>query len=782
MYSINTLTNSQAPSSKAIGGLATGLKTDEIIKGMTSSTRLKIARQKQNSQLLSWQTDAFRGISDKLINFSKKFTSFTSDTNLISSSFYTKTDIKTLGTNASKVSVSGSSEMAENIKILSASKATDGTILSSNTASDKLLSGKDAVNFDNVSVSSVNGQKMVIKYSGVSYTLSFDDKKYTDATDFANALNTKLSEVSIDGSSEKLSDIMNVSVADGKISISAKQSGKNFELTEFSDNMKPVLGFEKTQFTDGKKSVVFGTDFTGTQNTGSFTKASTFSDALADKAIRFSLNNTSKNISFTKAELDETKTDGVYDKTKFEALFQKKLDTAFGKDAIKVDFDAGGKLKFTTSNSGSVLKVPDISHTAQDLLKLEIGSSNRLTDSTKLSDIASLSAPFELNIDGTAHTFGADATLKDLKDYINNSGKNITVNYVESLDRFEFKSTKKDGTPIELSGNLSEKLFGTNSPDNKFTVQSSSSATLKIQYGDGAAIELTSDNNTFNVDDLTININDSFSSLDDGGAITGDPIRLSAKTDTSKIFDAVKDMVKDYNDIVDNVNKAYSEKPNRKFPPLTDEQRKEMSESEIKAWEEKAKTGMLFGSREMSSLSLELRNVFYSSKEAMEKLNSVGISTSTNWKDHGKIIIDETKLKAAIDSDPENIKNLFSAPLSNKKDANGDDLLVNGKTVVDTTSGGVMARLQYLTDKYAKTEGSNKGILIEKAGSTSSPLSLTKNDLFDKMSSIDKIIKDLNSTLNRETLRYQKQFANLETAYSKLTAQSGWLMQQFGGQ
>ena len=75
MATINSLTSSNSSAygvtSKGIGGLATGLDTDEIIKGMTIGTRSKIAKQLQSKQLYTWKSDAMRNVSSKLINFSK---------------------------------------------------------------------------------------------------------------------------------------------------------------------------------------------------------------------------------------------------------------------------------------------------------------------------------------------------------------------------------------------------------------------------------------------------------------------------------------------------------------------------------------------------------------------------------------------------------------------------------------------------------------------------------------------------------------------------------------
>ena len=147
----------------------------------------------------------------------------------------------------------------------------------------------------------------------------------------------------------------------------------------------------------------------------------------------------------------------------------------------------------------------------------------------------------------------------------------------------------------------------------------------------------------------------------------------------------------------------------------------------------------------------------------MAALKAIGISPSNDWKDGGKIVLDEEKLKKAIEENPENVRDLFAKQSS------------------PTEAGGIMTKMKNVTEKYVKTEGSPKGILIEKAGSSFSPASMTKNMIFEQSKQIDKIIANLNRTLATEELRYQRKFTNLETVYSKMNAQAGWLTQQFGG-
>lgn len=773
MYSINSLmgnnSSSSSSSSKAIGGLASGLDTAELIKGMTSATRLKIAKQKQNKQLLSWQTESHRAISNKLIEFSKKYTSFASSTNLASNSFFTKSEVSASGTNSSKVTVSGTSNMTDSISIVSATKASSGGAISTKDASDKILDGSN-INFNSSTTSTIGGESITINYNGANYNLTFDGTKYADNAEFAADMNKKLSEATITGSTDKLSSVVKFSADGTKLNMSTVTSGQEFSVTEFSSKLKTAFGFETTQFSDSKLTISNETGVSGNLDTGAFTESVDFVTALTNKPIILSFNSTNKNISFTKEELETIRTKQpddsyVYDKSKFASLFQTKLDSAFGKDAVKAEFN-GDALKFTTSNTGAVFKIAQIDPSAQGVLGLKAGDSNRIDLKANIT----LPALPSLMIGATSIDLSGVSNTQDLLDKINGASTTtgVSVSYIESLDRFEFKSTSS--AAVTISGNVADQVFKAN-PGDTLSVAAPTKAQIKVKYGDGAAIELTSNNDTFNIDGLSINVNESFAEL------SGD-VKLSAKTDTEKVVSTIKDMVKDYNDIISVVNKEYSTRPNRNYPPLTDEQKKDMSESEIKAWEEKAKTGMLFGDNDISSLSGDLRFVFFSSKESVAALNSIGINTSNDWKENGKIIIDEDKLKKAIASDPENVKNIFTAPLENKKDTSGNDILVDGEAIKDNTTGGLMSRLKFITDKYAKTEGASKGILIEKAGNIAAPLSITKNKLLDSMNNIDKMITNLNRMLATEEKRYQKQFSNLETVYAKLNAQSGWLSQQ----
>ena len=95
MASISSLMGSSSSSSiygsrnsNIISGLASGLDTESMIEGMLEGYKQKITGLQQDRQSLLWQQQAYQSISDKLVEFSRKYMSYTSSTNLLSSSFF----------------------------------------------------------------------------------------------------------------------------------------------------------------------------------------------------------------------------------------------------------------------------------------------------------------------------------------------------------------------------------------------------------------------------------------------------------------------------------------------------------------------------------------------------------------------------------------------------------------------------------------------------------------------------------------------------------------------
>lgn len=259
----------------------------------------------------------------------------------------------------------------------------------------------------------------------------------------------------------------------------------------------------------------------------------------------------------------------------------------------------------------------------------------------------------------------------------------------------------------------------------------------------GATIERTS--NTFEIDGFNVTLNHTTSN-------TGQPITLTAKTDVDNMVDKIKAFVETYNGLVESLSGLTKEQKYRDYAPLTDEQKKDMEEKEIELWEEKAKSGLLRGDSIIQGALSKMRSNMYStgpvSNKDMDMLYKIGIDTSKEYKDNGKLVIDEDKLREAIEKDSDAVYELFSGTTDNPGIA----------TKIRTTIKEVTADIE------------------EKAGRSTMVnaqfgLGRTLEDVEDRISNWKRKLKDIED-------RYWKQFTAMETAINKANQQSSMFMQQ----
>ena len=285
----------------------------------------------------------------------------------------------------------------------------------------------------------------------------------------------------------------------------------------------------------------------------------------------------------------------------------------------------------------------------------------------------------------------------------------------------------------------------------------------------GQNMTLTRSSNSFDLDGMNVTVNGTFNEnkavadIDENSKVT-----FTSKTDADQIVDVVKKMVEDLNTIIKEVKSAYSDMPLKKsdgskYEPLTEEDMEDMSESAIKNYEEKAKTGILFMDSDLSSLYNDLRNAITSSGTDGVTLRSMGIETS--YSDGlTTLTFDEQKFREALENDPDKVKEAFT-----KSKENG------------AATDGLMATLTSITDKYASTSGDVKGILIEKAGSKYAPTAALDNDLLNQMKEVEEEISKWQDKMSNKVDYYTNKFTQLELLINQMNSQSSALAGLMGG-
>jgi len=387
------------------------------------------------------------------------------------------------------------------------------------------------------------------------------------------------------------------------------------------------------------------------------------------------------------------------------------------------------------------------------------GASNSDGTTKTLADQFGLSGniSFTLQGSGGSQTFNFDtstATIYNVASEINAAKLGLSARYDSTSGRFFLNTTSTGSTAkIVVTGDDSNFLSSAAGDGSNAlhlllkgdgTVYSGQDAS--IDFGDTQNI--TSATNSVTVNGVTLN-------LKQGGGTTG---TVTVSADTDAVFNSIKDFITSYNDTIDAVNQKLSETRYRDYLPLTDEQKEYMSEKQIDQWTTLARSGLLRNDSLLSSAVQKMRTDIYASVSGVagsyNNLAALGI-TSGNYSEKGKLYIDETKLREAIQSDPQGIMDLFTKSSDNYNEK------------------GIAARL-YDSVNNAMSQ------IAAKAGSNDS-FSLVDNSTIGKrLTEVDTEIETWETRLNDMETRYYKQFTAMEQALSLLNSQSAWIAQQLG--
>lgn len=289
--------------------------------------------------------------------------------------------------------------------------------------------------------------------------------------------------------------------------------------------------------------------------------------------------------------------------------------------------------------------------------------------------------------------------------------------------------------------------------------------------GQNANVTITNSTGTYihtgNTNSLTLDgVQFTFSDV----PVDGNPIRVTGKVDATSIKDKIVSFINDYNKLIEKMNTLTTEKRSRDFMPLTDEQKKEMSDDEIKLWDEKVKKGQLSRDSDITRISNQMKNatksIFNGSLPYLEKIGINPVADYSGTK-NGTFTIDEEKLTSALENSAQDVMKLFTA------------VEPTDETMTDTekySSTGIFQRIK--TVLYDETV-SLQSRLLKKVGIEGTSL-VINNDLSKSIEKYERKMKDMESTFSRREQQLYSKFGSLESMMNKLNSQQSYLMSQLG--
>ncbi len=451
---------------------------------------------------------------------------------------------------------------------------------------------------------------------------------------------------------------------------------------------------------------------------------------------------------------------GSLSSMRFSTAYTKKTTTASNANAVSVITGEGAM------NATQTLDITSLAKSAYLTGKqVKVGSETAKKDAT-IEDLG-LSAgdkiKFQIGEDTNdvlsvdvqeGDTLGSILSkLKEAKSSVTNTALNF--NYDENNGRF-YVASQTEGAKASFklisdgeSSNAMSKL-GFELDENGSNYIAGSSATIKLN-----GVEYTSESNTFEINGLTITANEVASG-----------ITLTTKQDTSGIYDNVKKMIKEYNTLMKEFATLYNADKATKYKMLTDDEKKEMSDTEVEEWEKKIKDGLLSGDETISTVKTALRDIMGTSfditlKDGTTKslsLASFGITTGSYFSTE-----ENERDVLHIDGDP-------------------DDSSVSGNT--DLLKAAISSDPQMVQDFFTELSRSLYSKLSDlmKGTEYSSSFTIYEDKLMaSQYSAYTSKISDAQSALEAAQDKLYKKFATMETALSKINSSSGSLSSFFGG-
>ena len=707
-----------------MSGLMSGMDTESIIKELVSVKQTKVDDAKKAQTKLQWKQDAWKELNTKLKNLQAKYVA-----NMRFVSSYSKRTTKVSNSNAVSVitgenAVNGVqslqiNQLAKTGYLTGAQiKAADGSSL---TAASKLsdlgVTGEGTFNI------TAGGKSVDITVNGDS-TIS----------DVLNKLKEAGVNANFDAKNQRFFVSASASGADNDFSITASDSTGDAALAALG--LKVGLTGDKgdkatlAKYQEYAAFYVSGDDVATLANINKDGRITKDIDSKVSSYLE-----QYKSLLSTKSDAQK-KIDEINEKYKDSSLdtvenYTKQLDA---KQKEKTELEekiknlTDGVEKDTAQKELDTLneEIKALSEKKTDAQSLESAQKSITDADTKIADIQKhITVTEGTDADGNA-TYTAEAT-QNLKDQVNNSYLSQAKYASEVITAINNGSYTATGA-TKVSGQ-----------DARITLN-------------GA--EFTGSTNVFEINGLT------FTALNETKA--GEDITVTTEDDVDGIYDMVKSFLKEYNSIINEMDKLYNAESAKGYEPLTDDEKEAMSDSEVEKYETKIKDALLRRDSNLSTVSSALKSIMSGGVDVNGKtmyLSDFGVETLGYFE-----AADNEKNAYHIAGDPDD------ANTSGKSDVL--------KSMISNDPDTVIAFFSSLSKNlYTKMSDLSKSVDGYRSYGSFYDDKKMKSDYDDYKTKIS----ELEEKLNDYEDKWYSKFSKMETALAKLQSNSSAVTSLLGG-
>lgn len=691
-----------------VTGLASGMNIDEIVENMMKAQSIPLNKIKQQKTLLEWQRDSYREMNTLLLDFRSQLT------NMKLSSFYRTRSVA----------------------------STNEDIVSATVASG---AGQSSYTISKISSLAVAESRMT--NSGISKQSSnkVDTTKslFTVQGAFANKMSWKQGSVESKSIVTKEGEPITLGLADG------------VQITDLENMTVEVNGIKYTVIDSG-------TPKSGEVMVNKDTGELTFGDTIAANStvrVNYVTDKKVENKTITK-DTTQIQLKGALVAGQIKLSFKDGTDTTIelsdGYTGIDTNGNRIGKIKdgdkvvgeinyetgVITFNSEFSNYFPAETENSEEKPKLEL----TITSQQNYFSFGLTTHTSKGQIDEKFLIQGSES-LNSVMSKVNNSKLGVTMFYDSYSDKVTMtrKETgvyNENGQEIEFTdGDFLTQVLGFQNGDSGNYIKAEN-ATFTVN-----GLETSRQSNTFSINGVTFTLKKT----------TDTPVTINVNNDNDKLYENIKSFVDKYNELVEKIEKKLSEPKYKNYLPLTDDEKEKLSETQQEKWENMAKSGILRNDSILSGLVTQMRTAIYSAvnqddlDSAMKSLSAIGITTTADFTT-AKLEINESKLKAAIEKDPNSIELLF----------NGTGATDGQKGVIQRLYDKVNATMDQLKERAGNSYSVNNQFTIGRQ----------LDDLDDRIERFEDRLADLET-------RYYSQFTAMEQAIQKANSQAAYLAQFF---
>lgn len=300
-----------------------------------------------------------------------------------------------------------------------------------------------------------------------------------------------------------------------------------------------------------------------------------------------------------------------------------------------------------------------------DSLKAKIEADGDSASESDKTELAKLQGKLSAVENYETQKSALDATQKSINDIVD-----PTNGYLDVSDLDNIKASA--GLRLEVTQAWNDKILAAADAVNNWDSLAGSDG-VQRQAGKDAKIVLNGiayegESNTFEINGLTITALQK----------SDEEVTLTTRRDTEGVYNMIKNFLKEYNSLINEMDKLYNAPSSKDYEPLTDDEKKELSDSEVEKWEAKIKDSILRRDSNLSSISSAMKNVMLKGAMVNGKqmyLSNFGIETLGYFsaednernayhingdEDDAAVSSKDNDLKRAIEADPDTVIGFFS--------------------------------------------------------------------------------------------------------------------------